>query len=59
MSEEIVDAKETIKPGIKTKYGIFYPTGEEWILGFAFAGCQWAIDIVTRWEQEGKKIKWK
>jgi hypothetical protein len=38
---------ETIRPGILTREGrIIYPTGVEWVLAFAFAGCQWAIDEI-------------
>ena len=35
---------DSFGPSIHTKYGVVTPKGYEWILGFALAGCQWAID---------------
>jgi len=38
---------EPIRPGVVTSDGrTIYPTGVEWVLAFAFAGCQWAIDEI-------------
>jgi len=37
--------KETFAPGINVNGRTYTPEGWEWILGFALAGCQWAIDI--------------
>lgn len=41
---------EKIRPGIVVNDGYgestIYPTGPEYILAFALAGCQWAIDEI-------------
>lgn len=43
----IMEEKMTICPGIVLQDGrTIYPTGAEWILAFAIAGCQWAIDEI-------------
>lgn len=35
---------KTINPAIMINGETYYPKGYEFILGFALAGCQWAID---------------
>ena len=42
----------TIRPGIVLATGeSYYPTGDEWIVAFALAGFQWAIDAAEQREQ--------
>jgi hypothetical protein len=46
---------KSIKPGIVVEdyYGnetTIYPTGNEWLLAFAFKGCDWAIKALENFE---------
>jgi hypothetical protein len=42
-------AVEKFSPGIKTASGnTIYPKGWEWVLGFALAGCDWAIELADK-----------
>lgn len=44
---------EKIIPGVRLPDGrTYYPTGLEWLVAFAMAGCQWAIEALERYESE-------
>lgn len=50
------DNRTIIRPGILLPDGhTIYLTGAEWVLAFAIAGCQWAVDIVESGELQQRQ----
>ena len=42
-----MEAATKIRPGVVLPDGrTYYPTGREWLLAYAVAGCQWAVDAL-------------
>jgi len=41
-----VISRDTIAPGVVINGVTYYPTGLEWLLAFAIAGCKWAVDAL-------------
>ncbi len=41
---------ENIKPSVIIDGQTYYPPGWVYILAFAMAGCQWAIDDIATWD---------
>lgn len=45
------DNPNVIRPGVLLPDGTtYYPTGLEYLLAFALAGCGWAIEALAAWE---------
>jgi hypothetical protein len=50
---------ERIQPSINIKGMTYYPTGYEWLLYFAYAGCEWAIEALIKEAEIRKQGGWK
>lgn len=47
MTRPILEDDKTIRPGVKLPSGVtYYPTAREWLMGFAAAGCEWAVEAL-------------